>query len=352
MSPRMDSTRKGVDETISPVHLESPIHASFRGALLGLTIGDAVAFPVRGRSRDYARTRAARLEEGFEQHESGFYPRGQYTDDSQTALCVARAIIENGAVDPQTIAEHLAPLWRDQLIIDRPAESTEAMECFITGRATVRDCGRPVGALRGDALARVVPIGLWCHADPELASLAAASTAITHRDPRALAAAAGTSAAVAYVVTAQEIVLGAFLDRVARAAGKYHGDTSEMVRDFPRMLSITEYRVFEELNDYVQRQAGEFADSFNDGVPDNALFLFMLAIYYFLKSPFDLVRAWRSALGVGGEVTTLCALVGALVGGFLGEDAAPSELADTVHESRETLMAADDLFREWERTGE
>ena len=55
----------------------------------------------------------------------------------------------------------------------------------------------------------------------------------------------------------------------------------------------------------------------------------------------------KAALGTGGEVTTLCALVGAFSGALLGEVGIPDLLGETVLERQETLSAADALYQAW-----
>ena len=318
--------------------------ARFRGALLGMAVGDALGFPVHGRSREFARTQVETVTEGLVRHESGFHPLGQISDDAQTALSVGAAIVECGRVDARVVAEHLAPLWRDHIVVGSPPGTTRAMEDFIVGRTSVDNCGQPVGCITGDALPRAIPIGLWCVETPEAVSATARRcTAITHRDARVQAGAAGIAAAVAYVAGVEEVVLGVFIDRVAAAVGGFHGESADRIRDFPRLLSITEYRVFDEFSEYAARQSEGEPVAFGAGVPDDGLFQLLLSLYYFLKAPFDLAKALRSALSVGGEVTTLCALVGGLAGAFLGESALPNRLIEEVGASSQAVEIADGL---------
>ena len=318
--------------------------ARFRGALLGMVVGDALAFPVYGRSREFAQTQMETVTSGLVREESEFHPLGQNSDDAQTALRVGSAILESGCVDGQTIAEHLAPLWRDHIVVGSPPGTARVMEDFIVGRTTVENCGQPVGRINGDALPRAIPVGLWCLDTPEAVSSASrVCTSVTHQDARVQASAAGIAAAVAYNASVDEVVLGVLLDRVAVAAGRFHGETSDWIRDFPRLLSITERRVFDEFSEFAARQSGREPAAFTAGVPDDALFLFLLSLYYFLKAPFDLTKALGSALGVGGEVTTLCAIVGGLGGAFLGEGALSKRLLEDVGAATQATEIADEL---------
>jgi ADP-ribosylglycohydrolase len=301
-----------------------------------------MGFPLRGRSRVYAGTKVADCLARFERHASGFFPPGQSSDDGQGALAVAAAIVEAGGFDRRAIAEHLIPLWRDRRIVEAPAPTSEAMERLIRGKVAFEDSGLPVGSLGGDALARAVPVGLAFHARPEsLAEAAGSACAITHRDPRVQAAAAGVAAAVAFNASARELILRDFLDRVAAAAGRFHAGTADWVADYPRLLSITEHRVFEWISRFAAQESGEAPRRFEQGVGDNGLSLFLEALYYFLKSPFDLGKALKSGLAAGGEVSSLCALIGAFGGSFLGEDAVPEALLGAVQGRDEARALAD-----------
>ena len=344
------------------------IRSKFRGSLLGLTIGDALAFPFRGRSRTFLSTKTITVDKGFAKHDSGYYPPGQFSDDSQTALKAAEAIIESREIRGQILAEHLIPLWRDQLVIDGTEASGDSMEKLLTGKVSIANSAQPMGRIEADALARAVPVGLWCHSNPdEIPESASIGCSITHSDPCIQAVSAGMAAAISYNLNSKEIILGVFLDQLSTAIGKFHGETAEWIQDFPRILSITELRVFEQFREYcckfetnhepnpadeifhseVSRESINTEHGFNDGVPDNGLFVFLEAIYYFLKSPFNFKYAMKAGLGTGGEVTTLCALVGALGGALLGEDGLPDLLGETVLERQKTLSIADALYEAW-----
>jgi ADP-ribosylglycohydrolase len=85
---------------------ERSLQSRFRGAILGSAVGDALGFPYQDYSRSFMRSLLGSLTAGFSRHHSGFYPLGQYTDDTQMALAVGEAIIEAGGVSGQSMAEH------------------------------------------------------------------------------------------------------------------------------------------------------------------------------------------------------------------------------------------------------
>lgn len=336
-----------------PVNEHRKLRSRFRGAILGLAMGDALGFPYRGRSRPFVsavpsvRNLAAG---GFARHESGHFPAGQYSDDTQTALAVVASIAEAGQVDGQIVAEHLIPLWRDHQVIDRTAASTEAMEKLLKGKADFESCGHLAGRVEADALPRAVPVGLFGHDRPEsLPELVAPVISITHRDPLVAAAAAALAAAVAGLVVSTEIILGRLLDQMSQAAGRFHGDTAERILDFPRILSLTEYRALEQFDLAAFKSGRDPMATYNAGIPDHGLFVFLAAVYYFLRSPYDFEKTLAASLRAGGEVSTLCALTGSLSGAFLGEEALPMDLVEKMQQRQWLQSQSDALLEVWEK---
>ena len=327
---------------------ERKLRSRFRGALLGCAVGDALGFPHQDYSRSFMRSLPGPLTAAFPKHSSGFYPLGQYSDDTQEACAVAEAIIESGGVDGQIVAEHMIPLWRDQLIVDRSLAGTEAMQRIVKGETTWEHSGLPLGRIENCSIPRVIAVGLWEHAHLEdLGDSAEKVTAITHRDPRPIAASAAYAAALAYAVVSDDLILGTFIDQVSRAAGRFSGDLAEAILDFPRILSQTEYRAHEIICRVAEGGPEGRTPGFDEGVTDNAIMTILAVIYDFLKNPFDFEKAVESALRAGGDVDTVAALTGALSGSLLGQEAIPEHLATGVLDSAVIEDRADRLLNRW-----
>ncbi len=327
---------------------ERKLQAKFRGALLGSAVGDALGFPYQDYSRSFMRSLLDPLLGGFARHPSGFYPLGQYTDDTQMAQAVAEAIIEKGCVHGETVADHLIPLWREQLVVDRSAACTEAMERLLKGVKTWQESGLPLGRIESGPLPRAIAVGLWDHAHPEdLPRDIETTTSITHRDPRVAAAAAAIGAALAHNLTAEDLILGRLLDQSADAAGRFHGELAEAILDFPRLLSQSEFRAFEWFAGFASAAVGERPYSFDEGATENSLHTVLIVFYHFLKNPFDYEKAVESSLRTGGDVDTIAALTGALSGSLLGAAAIPEPLAGSVLDAGAIADRADRLLSRW-----
>ncbi len=328
--------------------LSRKLRSRFRGALLGCAVGDALGFPYQDYSRSFMRSLLEPLTSGFVRHHSGFYPLGQYTDDTQEATAVVNSIIEAGGINGQIVAEHLIPLWRDQLVVDRSPSCTEAMDRLLKGEATWSRSGLPVGRVENCSLPRALPVGLWDHAHLDaLPGDVEVTTLISHQDPRVVASAAAMAASVAYNVVADDLILGSFLDQAAGAAGRFYGALAEQILDFPNILSQREYRAFEWFGEFSAGALGEHPYPFDEGVAENALYTALAVLYFFLKNPFDFERAVESALRAGGDVDTTAALTGAISGGLLGSEAIPAQLANSVLDHSSIQDRADRLLLRW-----
>lgn len=316
---------------------------------LGVAMADALSFPLEDYSRRFLHVVARSLTADYVPHPSGRHALGQFTDDTQMLLAVARAITESRAVQPRTVAEFLIPLFRDLLVVAPDPSTSEAMQALVRGTAECERSGLPEGRAEAGALASVVPIGLWEAARPSRLPEAAASVLrITHNDPRVLGAGAGIAAAIGFHARDEEWILGDFLDCIALAAGVYCPGLAAAVEDFPRLLSQslgTAWEIAESTlpdPNYPPRP---------DGLSEYVVPSFLLSIYYFLKSPNDFEAAIGRALRLGGRMTTVVCLTAALSASRLGRDGLPAQLVHSLLSRDEIEEAAREFAAAHEACG-
>lgn len=340
---------KPVEAGLKPAQIES----RFQGALMGLALGDALAFPFKGHSRTFLSTIPDILAHGFTRHPSGFHPAGQITDETQAARLTARAILERGGVCGDTLAELMIPAWRDGHVVDSGLECQEVLQTLIRGRTTAENSGLEAGAMASDALTRAVPVGLLRAGDPEaLVRDLGPVIGLTHRDPVVLASASALGAAISFCVESREIFLGSFLDAISGAARSFHEGFADLIDDFPRLLSMTPYRALEQMARLLRALYIEVPRDWWGRLPPLAPLQGLVSLYLFLRSPFRPGRTLTSALHAGGEITTTCALCGALAGALLGNDAWPEELESSLESRVEIRKEASGLFQLWRSSGE
>lgn len=324
---------------------ETNVRLQFRGAVLGGAIADALAFPYQHYSRTFLRSLVSPLTAEYGQHHSGFYPTGQFSDDTQEMLAVLDAIVEKGEVDGETIASHLIPLWRDSLLVERDGAADAAMDRLMKGQTDWEHSGLEAGYAEVSPARRVVAIALWAHEDFEhVARAAAVSTRITHRDPRVLACAAAAAAAIAHSIGTDELILGDFLDRVSDAAGKFDPHLQEAILDFPRTLSLPEFRT---LRHFETLAADDRYPPNEQGLSEYCVPVTLTAIYYFLKSPYQYEKVVENCLRTGGHIDTLAFLGGAMSGALLSDIAIPQNLISGLCSSQDIGKRADELYEAW-----
>ena len=172
------------------VELVARLRSRFKGALVGLAVGEALAAPaVFGRPGSFAPVRDLL---GGGPHD---LPRGAWGDDTAMALCVARSLVaSSGACDPD---DQLARYRRWQ----RDGEGSATGECVGIGAGTARALvdGRPDGAVPDgtESLARIVPLAMRWWADAgALQDAVRATTAVTCHEPATFDAAMRCAAAL------------------------------------------------------------------------------------------------------------------------------------------------------------
>ena len=172
--------------------------------MIGLAVGDALGHPatfVASMSGIRERWGAAGIV-GFEP--AGKHPPGTFTDDTQMAVAVARAIVRAGASDTEAtlaaLGEELVA-WSRSPLNNRAPSGT----CIAACRNLVRGVPWREAGVKGSKGAsgatRAAPVGMALHAeDAAVVRLAAAQSAITHAHPTAVASAVGAAAAVAWAM--------------------------------------------------------------------------------------------------------------------------------------------------------
>src|SRR3712207_1489417 len=93
----------------------------FRAALLGVAMGDALGFPLRGVPPE-SLTRVPGLAEDFAPRPRGRYLKGQFSAHTQLLLAVAESLIREGKVEGRSVAAHFTWLWQEGVVL-QPSRS-------------------------------------------------------------------------------------------------------------------------------------------------------------------------------------------------------------------------------------
>lgn len=303
----------------------------FEGAVLGAAIGDALGHPTEFLSISAIRERwgptgVRGFELWWEADGLRFAP---YTDDTQMAEIVLRALVEGGGstVGLDDLMESIATgfvTWRTnpQGGHRAPGNACMAGAGRLGQGVPWREAGGPTAGGCGSVM-RAYPFGLIFWEDPDRAERwAVEHSRLTHGDPIALAACAALARAVAFEVGAAG---EAHIRReMVQAALRYDETTAQMIEG-----------------------ALDAADRGTE--PDAQLDLLRgwaaheaiaAAAYVVARHPDDFADAVLEGANSPGDSDSIATLAGALLGTRLGISRVPANWVRDVERSQELLALA------------
>lgn len=296
------------------------------GCLLGCAVGDALGAPFEGYWDHQLPGRKALLR-GFAEVEG--YPRGQYTDDTQLTLATVESVVRRGGVEPSDIAASIASLWKHGSVVGPGGACTFAANAFLKSRDWTT-CGAPAGQAGNGTAMRTAALGLCFLRDPDrLPGAVADVSRITHRDPRSVAGGVAIAKAAHLLATLDAVGGPSFCGPIADAIRPYEATFADLVDDLPsRLLEDRETAL------HAIAWAGSSRPEFSRPIITPFVVPTVLAaLWVVLRHPSSWPGAVAEAIGLGGDVDTLGAIVGALLGTRLGLAAIPGHLAEGVLKS-------------------
>jgi ADP-ribosylglycohydrolase len=322
---------------LTPAERQDRFHAAF----LGLAIGDALGFPLRG-VPPASLVRLPGLAEDFAPRPRGKFAKGQFSDDTQLMLAAAESVIRENKVDGRSAAAHLAWLWQEGIILQPPKPLAESLQKLAQGTPWM-SAGAPLGVKCPSVLSRAVVVGLFeSKSRVRIRHDAGVLTVLTHKDPTCAGAAAAFAQAVALGLTHEQLTPAEFCEELALSAAAHDKELAEELRHLPRLLTWDTARALAQLRK-VSVPPSQLRGV--DGLPPHVVPVLLTALYATLKTPHDFRQAVEMTLRCGGEADVAAACTGALLGAHLGTAALPARLRKNVLYADTLLDAADRLFQ-------
>jgi len=171
----------------------------FLGTLLGMAIGDALGMPVTGWPAERIRERIGSVDDYHRRvfDDGAEIKAGEFTDESEIALCIVEAVTANGGVlDPDLIGPRMLYLARGESKRWMHADTLTALaiaEDSLDFTVPLNEDGPSTG----DVALRGVPVGLLHSvgtvSEKRLMQDAEIATRLTHGSPRAIASVAAVA---------------------------------------------------------------------------------------------------------------------------------------------------------------
>ena len=276
----------------------------YTGLLLGTAIGDSLGLPREG----LRPARAARLYPG-PLRQRFVLGRGMLSDDTEHACMTAQALLAAGD-DPARFARVLARSLRWWLAALPAAIGFGTLRALVRSWLGFSPATSGVRSAGNGAAMRAPIIGAW-HEDPErVVAFVAASTAITHRDPRA------HDGALAIALAAR------------RAVWCGEPDPAGVLADIRARITCRELlEAIQRVENALDREPRELAGDLGlaRGVTGYVVHTVPICLHAWLRAPRDFRGAVTSVIELGGDTDTTGAIVGALAGASVGEGGLPAD---------------------------
>ncbi|NNC75782.1 MAG: ADP-ribosylglycohydrolase family protein, partial [Acidimicrobiia bacterium] len=251
-----------------------------------------------------------------------------YTDDTQQALVLAAHLTRHGTVDPHELALDFLELADSD---ERPGVYRGTGSGFRSFLDHLQEGANPAEAAQpsagNGAAMRVAPIAMRFPDNPtQLVSHAMAASLVTHADPRGVAAAAATAAAIvagARQVTARELVHRAaeaaedaehelFSDHIGRVApGDAWHAMSQALRSAEVLLGEDPVDIATVVGRHAAATSASGSASGTDPYAPASVVTAITVAADPDRSPIDVAA---SLVCLGGDVDTMAAIGGAIAG--------------------------------------
>lgn len=323
-----------------------PLDSAFQGAMLGLAIGDALAYPCefRGRATILAAFGPAGVTDMVALHDPRWperpiilgrrHPAGTYTDDTQMTIAVALALTEAapaaGGADIEAIMQAMAArfvAWSRAEDNDRAPGHTCMTACERLAEGVPwREAGVADSKGCGSAM-RVAPIGLRFHRDHgRLLEVARASSLLTHGHDAAIEGAAAAALLVALAVerASPEEMYRAVADACCPRSADFAACWARLpaLLDAPPEVALSEQGLGE------------------GWVAEEAV---ASALYCVWRTPDDVRQTILTAANTDGDSDSIACIAGGISGARNGALAIPASWRETVENAAMLVELADAL---------
>jgi len=355
-----------------------------RGMMVGLAVGDAMGSPLEGLSwqdiqqrfgavTDYRESfpleEAVRMSgrltrRDFDRAMRAWRMAGLYTDDAQQAIAVAYLLARGGDISGAEIAEEFVRMSGIPMMGAYFGAFRGTSDFFRTSIVTYRrqkdwkQCG--VATAGNGAASRIAPAGFFYRADLDTMFWRVAEVSlVTHRDPRAIAAAYAVAWLTArlsgldawpgtHVLEPLALATQAAEDRLMQEyredllVGAEHAhDFSRVLLRADRALKTQPATILDEIMKAANENATERVSSPTGPYAPASVVTAIVAAATQGGSGFE--TAVTRAVALGGDTDSVGAIVGALCGVFWGLEGIPERWRDKLANSEGLVRYGDGL---------
>lgn len=314
---------------------------SYRGALIGAAVGDALGATVDALSR-------SEVKEKFGVHREIVgggrlnLEAGEAGDDTGLTLAVAQSLADNGEVDLKDIATRMAEYEKTDGTGHGLGPTTKAVLANLKPRgkdlfgASKKVWQQHGGDVAGSGcIARVAPVGMLRRVQfKELIAETMDVCRLTHYDQRCVDACIAFNFGVSYLTSGKDP------SKLLFKTWRFLADT----RDSKEYKEVYGEETPAPAQDMVKALKAVNDISYDDLQANGQAIETTQAAYWLTLNAIDFEEGLVRAVNLGGDAATLGAVVGALLGARFGEQAIPERWYESLR-NREPLEKAADKLR-------
>lgn len=318
--------------------IDKALSAYASGALAGVALGDAFGMPGELWTRSKIQQHFGTIEDFLPGPDGHFvvdgFVAGQYTDDTQQTLMLARTIIENdGEIRCEDVARNLVA-WADEVGASEGnflgPTSAKAIE-LLRGGADPREL--PADGETNGAAMRIVPVGVVrsvAHLEAFLDAVEE-SCCMSHHTSVAISGAAliagVVSSALDQCAAGREPDLNECVDDAIEAATAALGRGTEVVAAHLPMRARLAAQIALESHDDV-----EFSQRIYDEIGASVQMIESApaALGLFVRGQADPMRVAHLAANLGGDTDTIGAMACGMAAAVAGIDAIPADALELI----------------------
>lgn len=336
-----------IDNTDYPKHSLK----NYTGCLLGGATGDALGWPVE--FRRLGEIISLYGNEGITDLKRTRNNKAEITDDTQMTIFTADGLLksaiknfdENGLPDMNTVYNSYQN-WLDTQYseyqenkngwISNTEElwANRAPGTTCTGslrRGIAGDIENPINSSKGcGGVMRVAPVGLMYYKNPDLAfEIGARCAALTHGSPSAYLPAGIHSSIIADIIQGKDINVA--VDNAITRLQKYEGHENTLA-----LMNLA--KKYANSNIEPRKAIYDLGEGWHG---DEAI---AISTYCILKEPNDFKKALIMAVNHDGDSDSTGAIVGNILGVYLGEENIPNDWKNSIELTNELNQLAKDLY--------
>ncbi|MDD2998964.1 MAG: ADP-ribosylglycohydrolase family protein [Candidatus Riflebacteria bacterium] len=304
----------------------------FQASLLGYAIGDALAAPVEDvyRSPEEGDEPVTFYVKAFPSHPVSHLRPGQYSDETQIMLVLAKSLVEKGSFSIDDLSHKLVDWFYLQ---------KKRSEWRFPGNTLVKSCrklasGSPwsqAGHLSAgvNAVCRTLPYALAFFRSPSLLKNAVdKSCRITHTDQKVLGTSLAFASVIALGLEGAEFSTDYIMNRAIEKAQPYASEMVKKMKAVKDSLKLDTKVAIENIGN-----SGYCLDSF------------AAALYWFLKSEGRFDEMVIGAANAGGDADAIAAMAGAMFGAWFGLGAIPEKWFAPLEDFQIIRQLGCDIYR-------